>query len=152
MHWYIAILYRLLRIAGCLPLRWLHGAGAAFGWLVWYAHAAPRRRTQATLSLAVTLISDQTRHTLAKRSLIETGKSLFEVARVWRGDAPATLALVREVRGIERFDQALAAGRGVIIAAPHLGCWELLNFWFAAARRSPSSTGRRVWPRSSRCC
>jgi Kdo2-lipid IVA lauroyltransferase/acyltransferase len=132
VRWYIAILYKLLRITGRLPLRWLHGIGAAFGWLVWSSHGASRRRTQITLSLAVTLNSDQTRHPLAKRSLIETGKSLLEVARIWRGDPPATLALVREVRGIELFYSALAAGRGVIVAAPHLGCWELLNFWLCS--------------------
>jgi Kdo2-lipid IVA lauroyltransferase/acyltransferase len=134
VRWYIAILYRLLRIAGHLPLRWLHGVGAAFGWMVWCSHATPRRRAQTTLSLAVTLNSGQTRHALAKRSLIEAGKSLFEIARIWRGDA-SVLALVREVRGGELFDKAIAAGRGVIIAAPHLGCWELLNLWIS--RRTP---------------
>ncbi len=132
MRWYIAILYRLLQVAGHLPLRWLHGMGAAFGWLVWCSHATPRRRAQTSLSLAVTLNSDQTRHGLARRSLIETGKALFEIARIWRGDAAATLRLVHEVRGLELFEQAIAGGSGVIIAAPHLGCWELLNLWICS--------------------
>jgi Kdo2-lipid IVA lauroyltransferase/acyltransferase len=132
VRWYIAILYRLLRAAGRLPLRWLHAIGAAFGWLVWFTHATPRRRATVTLSLALTRISDKTRHILVKRSLIEGGKSLLEVARIWSGDLPAVLALVREVRGAQLFDQALASGRGLIIAAPHLGCWELLNFWLSS--------------------
>jgi Kdo2-lipid IVA lauroyltransferase/acyltransferase len=132
VRWYIAILYRLLRITGRLPLRWLHGMGAVFGWLVWCSHGIPRRRAQTTLSLAVTLNSAQTRHVLAKRSLVESGKSLFEIARIWRGDPTDVLTLVREVRGIELFDQALATGRGTIVAAPHLGCWELLNFWLCS--------------------
>jgi KDO2-lipid IV(A) lauroyltransferase len=42
---------------------------------------------------------------------------------------------VREVRGEALLDAALATGKGVIIAAPHLGCWELLNYWLC--RRTP---------------
>ncbi|MDR3387903.1 MAG: lipid A biosynthesis acyltransferase [Rudaea sp.] len=132
MRWYIAILHQVLRITGHLPLRWLHDIGAAFGWLVWCLHGTPRRRAQVTLSLALTQISDETRQTLLRRSLIESGKALLEVARIWRGDPAATLALVREVRGLELFDKALTTERGVIIAAPHLGCWELLNFWLCS--------------------
>lgn len=132
MRWYIAIFYRLMRLGGQLPLRWLHGIGAAFGWVVWCVHATPRSRAQASLSLALTQLSAEKRQTLVRRCLVESGKSLLEVAKIWSGDAPATLALVREVRGSELFEQALTAGHGVIIAAPHLGCWELLNFWLCS--------------------
>jgi len=129
VHWYIVILYRLLRLAGHLPLRWLHGIGAAFGWLVWRVHGPARARAQASLSLALTQIGTEKRQTLVRQSLLESGKSLLEVAKIWNGDLPAALALVREVRGVELFEQALAADHGLIIAAPHLGCWELLNLW-----------------------
>jgi KDO2-lipid IV(A) lauroyltransferase len=67
-----------------------------------------------------------------RSSLIESGKTLVEVARIWNGDARSALDLVREVRGAELFDAALRQGRGLIIAAPHLGCWELLNFWLCS--------------------
>lgn len=130
MRWYIAILYHLLRLAGHLPLRWLHRIGATFGWLVWCVHGTPRAQT--SLSLALTQLSTEKRQALVRRSLVESGKSLLEVAKIWSGDAPATLALVRKVRGVELFDQALADSRGLIIAAPHLGCWELLNFWLCS--------------------
>jgi KDO2-lipid IV(A) lauroyltransferase len=132
VRWYILIFYRLLRLAGRLPLRWLHGIGAAFGWLLWRIHASPRSRAQASLSLALTLNSAETRQKLLRQSLIESGKALIEVAKIWNGDLAATLGLVREVRGVEWFDRALADGRGLIIAAPHLGCWELLNFWLCS--------------------
>ncbi|MGA9334714.1 MAG: lipid A biosynthesis acyltransferase [Rudaea sp.] len=141
MRWYITILYRALRIAGRLPLAWLHQFGAAFGWLVWRTRAAPYRKAIATLSLVQTQFDDQTRHRLLKACLAETGKSLFEVAKIWNGDAAAALSLVREVRGGELLDAAIAGGRGVIIAAPHLGCWELLNFWLCS--RTPIAIAYR---------
>src|SRR3546814_5703431 len=42
-----------------------------------------------------------------------------------------SLELIRTHDGSELFDAALAAGRGVIVAAPHYGNWELLNQWLA---------------------
>jgi KDO2-lipid IV(A) lauroyltransferase len=141
MRWYIVILYHLLRLAGRLPLRWLHGLGAAIGWSIWALHATPRHRARISLSLAITLNSDETRQALLRPALIETGKALLEVAKIWSGDAQRALSLVREVRGAELFEQALAAGRGVIIAAPHLGCWELLNYWLCS--RTPIAIAYR---------
>lgn len=64
-----------------------------------------------------------------RAALIEGGKGLIELARIWTCDVDRTLALVREVSGLELLEAARASGRGLIVAAPHLGCWELLNYW-----------------------
>ena len=135
MRWYIALPYFLLRLTGRLPLRWLHGIGASVGWLLWALPNPLRRKALQTLSMVITQFGGKTRQPLLKSALIETGKSALELCRVWRGDAHAALALVREVRGGEHFEQALAAGKGLIVAAPHLGCWELLNFWLCSRTR-----------------
>ena len=132
MRWYIALAFFLLRLIGRLPLRALQGIGAAIGWLLWITPNPLRRKATQTLSFVITQFDAQSRHGLLKSSLIETGKSALELCKVWSGDPHAALALVREVRGGELFDKALAAGRGLIIAAPHLGCWELLNFWLCS--------------------
>jgi len=141
MRWYIAILYHLLRFVGRMPLRGLHGLGAALGWALWALHGTPRHRARVSLSLAITLNSDEKRQALLRPTLIETGKALLEVARIWNGDATRALSLVREVHGAELLDQALAARRGLIIAAPHLGCWELLNYWLCS--RTPIAIAYR---------
>jgi KDO2-lipid IV(A) lauroyltransferase len=73
--------------------------------------------------------------------MFEAGKSVFEICKIWSGPPERALALVREVRGAELFDQAMAARRGLIIAAPHLGCWELLNFWLC--QRTPIAIAYR---------
>lgn len=143
MRWYIAVLYVLLRLLGRLPLSWLHRLGVLAGLLMWHMNGRMRRDAIATVSYALTQISAQDRQRLVKAALIETGKSFIEIAKVWNGDLAAALALVREVRGEELFEAALRSDRGLIIAAPHLGCWELLNYWLssrapiAIAYRSP---------------
>ena len=132
MRWHVAILYFLLRLSGRLPLRALHGIGAALGWLLWKLPNPLRRKAVQTLSHVGTQFGGKTSHALLKPALIETGKGALELCRIWSGNPHAALGLVREVRGGELFDAALASGRGLIIAAPHLGCWELLNFWLCS--------------------
>jgi KDO2-lipid IV(A) lauroyltransferase len=141
VRWYIATLYYLLRLAGRLPLRWLHGIGAALGGLLWLISTPLRRKAAQTLSLVVTQFEGKSRQKLLKAALIETGKSALELCKIWSADPARALNLVREVRGGKLFDAALASGRGLILAAPHLGCWELLNFWLCS--RTPIAIAYR---------
>jgi KDO2-lipid IV(A) lauroyltransferase len=141
VRWYIAVLYKLVRCAGRLPLPALHRAGAVLGWLLRVTPNPVRRKARATLDIVVTQFQAETRHSLLAAALGEAGKAVFEVCKIWSGDPAAALALIREVRGGELFERALAAGSGVIVAAPHLGCWELLNFWLCS--RTPIAIAYR---------
>ena len=141
MRWYIEILYRLLQVVGKLSLPALHRLGTWLGWLLLHTPNSMRRKAKATLSIVITQFEDKTRQSLLKSALNETGKSVLEICRIWSGDPHATLALIREERGTELFDEALRAGKGLIIAAPHLGCWELLNFWLCS--RTPIAIAYR---------
>ena len=135
MRWYVTVLYFLLRLLGRLPLRWLHAIGAGVGWLLWLAPNPLRRKATQTLSFVITDFDAETRQRLLKSALLETGKAALELCRIWNGDARSALDLVREVRGLALFEHELGSGRGVIVAAPHLGCWELLNFWLCSRTR-----------------
>jgi KDO2-lipid IV(A) lauroyltransferase len=141
VRWYIALLLGLLRLVGRLSLPALHRLGVCLGWVLLHTPNAVRRKAQATLSLAITLFRGETRQNLLRASMREAGKSVFEICRVWSGDPPQALTMVREVRGQDLFDNALSAGRGLLIAAPHLGCWELLNFWLGS--RTPLAIAYR---------
>ena len=66
-----------------------------------------------------------------RETLAETGKSTFELATFWGRGPARVLSLVRRVEGLEHVRAALAQGRGLLIAAPHLGAWELLNLYLA---------------------
>lgn len=55
----------------------------------------------------------------------------LESLRFWTHPAESNLRVVREVHGLEHLDAALAQQRGLMIAAPHYGNWELLNQWLA---------------------
>ena len=141
MRWYVAILYQVLRMIGRLSLPALHRIGTALGWLLLHTPNAVRSKAEATLSIVITEFPGETRQELLKSAMVEAGKSVFEVCKIWSRPPEAIRALVHEVRGIELLDQAIASGRGLIFAAPHLGCWELLSLW--VCNRTPLTIAYR---------
>jgi KDO2-lipid IV(A) lauroyltransferase len=119
----------LMRAASRLPLRVLHALGAGIGRLAGLLRTREWRVTRRNHELVGAALGIADRDAFVRAVLVETGRNLTELARVW-GAAPArALAQVRRVHGGEHFAAARALGRGVIVAAPHLGCWELLNLW-----------------------
>jgi KDO2-lipid IV(A) lauroyltransferase len=81
--------------------------------------------TDANLRLAYPELDPPARRRLARRSLRETGKTFAEFAAVWTWSRERLLRQIAEVSGEGPVREALACGRGVIIAGPHLGNWEL---------------------------
>jgi len=128
----IYLLYLLLRLFSLLPLRTVHAMGAWIGRRSLRSNSRSARFTAVNLRLTRPELGEAERADLLRRTMEEEGKSVTEVAAIWGGGAEKSLGLVREVVGGELFAEALASGKGVIVAAPHLGCWELLNYWLCS--------------------
>ncbi len=108
-----------------LPLRANHAIGTAIGWAV---HKLPNRNSriiQRNLELCFPQLDNAERQALTKRNLLETGKNITELGPFWHWNKQQIESLrVNEV-GRALFDDAKAQGKGVIIASPHFGAWEL---------------------------
>ena len=129
------LVYFLLRLIGQLPLRALHRIGGGLGRLVFKRNNRTVQNTAVNLRIVRPELDDAAQAALLREVMVESGKSVVELAKIWGGGAERALALIRQVRGEALLDAALATGKGVIIAAPHLGCWELLNYWLC--RKTP---------------
>ncbi len=129
------LLYLLLRVLALLPLRVLHSLGSGLGRLLLWRRSRMVQNTAVNLRIARPELDDAAQARLLHDALIESGKSACEIVKIWGAGAERSLELVRDVHGESLLDEALAAGNGVIIAAPHLGCWELLNYWLC--RKTP---------------
>lgn len=126
------LLYAALWLLGRLPLSALQWLGERLGTLARWFAVREARVSWRNLELCFPQMDADARARLWRWNLAETGKTALETARFWTRPAAQNLKLIRKEHGRERFDAALASGRGVIIAAPHLGNWELLNQWLAA--------------------
>lgn len=112
---------RLFRLLGCLPLTLMQRVGALLGWLTWLLSGAYRRRLETHAS-AAGFTPAQYRPAVAA-----IGTMVAELPWLWlRPQGQGVLHLV-QWDGVEHFESALDAGKGVILALPHLGCWEMIG-------------------------
>ncbi len=136
------LLYALAWLVGRLPLRTQQGLGAALARFAYWKNTREAKVTRRNLALVPEAAGGMEPEQAVRAILAQTGRNAFETLRIWTRPRRDNLALVKAVHGEEHLQAALAAGRGVIIAAPHYGNWELLIEFMAA--RGPFSLVYRV--------
>jgi KDO2-lipid IV(A) lauroyltransferase len=126
------LLYWIVAALGQLPWSWLNRAGDGIAALWRRLDAREARVARRNLEIAYPQLGDGERQQLQRTILATTARQTLETLRFWTRPRARNLALIREQHGLELFDAALASGRGLIVAAPHHGNWELLNQWLAS--------------------
>lgn len=140
------MLKALLRIFAALPLPLIHALGAALGWIIYFSRESFGKRTRKNLTLANLAVSERAYRRLVNKSICETGKGLLETFAIWFRPLNSALGLVKDCKGWEHVDKALAKGNGIIFLTPHLGCYEITSIYYAT--RHPISVLYRP-PRKS---
>jgi len=125
----IKLLRLLVRLFAVLPLPLLQLFGRLVGSCAWHAKGRSARTTERNIELCFPEMDSQAQQALVKSSLQETAKNLFEMGKAWLAPVDKTLALIKNVNEELDMNDALAKGKGVIIVAPHLGNWEILNLY-----------------------
>lgn len=123
----------LLRLFSAISLRWNRRLGSMVGLVLVYLPNPLRRISAINLHLCLPELSPQEHRRLLRHSLIETSKTVLEAGPMWLW-APAKIRamIVEPVNGETAVKAALKAGRGVILATPHHGCWEMAGHIAAA--------------------
>lgn len=127
-----ALVVGFLRLFALLPWRAVQAVGAALGWLTWKLPNRSRDVVRINLSKCFPELSATELQQLEWRTHRDIGRTLTESACAWIWPAQKSIALVRQVEGLEVMQQALASGKGVIGIASHLGNWEVLNHYFCS--------------------
>lgn len=117
-----------LRLLGLLPFRLNRALATALGHLLARVSTEARQVTRINLSLCLPDHPD--REALVRESLVESVKNTFEIARFWSKPEDGLRRVVSE-QGDGPLREAVANKEPILILAPHLGCWEVLNFWLA---------------------
>ncbi|MDF2488057.1 MAG: putative lipid biosynthesis lauroyl acyltransferase [Pseudomonas sp.] len=125
-----ALMVGALRLFAKLPWGAVQRVGAGIGWLMWKLPNGSRNVVRINLAKCFPEMDPVARERLVGRALMDIGKSFTESACAWIWPAQRSLALVREVQGLEVLEQALASGKGVVGITSHLGNWEVLNHFY----------------------
>lgn len=120
------------RVCALFPLPVVHLLGACMGTASALLPGRMRRVSRINIEMCLPELKPAQRRRILRRSLVETGKTVTETGPLWYWRRPRVLKLVRELRGIEALEGALAANRGAILAIPHLGSWEMVGLYCSA--------------------
>jgi KDO2-lipid IV(A) lauroyltransferase len=115
------IMVRLFRWLGRLPLSLLQHVGALLGWLVWRLSGAYRQRFEEQATAAG---FSAAQYRPARAAI---GTMVAELPWLWLRPANQGVLHLVQWDGVAHFESALDAGQGVILALPHLGCWEMIG-------------------------
>jgi KDO2-lipid IV(A) lauroyltransferase len=127
--WLARSIVLLHRIIGMLPLRAVHLVATALGGLASTLPTRERHVSEVNLGIAFPDVDRVARRRLARKSMIETAKTFAEGSAIWSWNRERILEHIHDVSGEERVREAIDSGRGVILAAPHLGNWELVGIY-----------------------
>lgn len=128
----------VLAITNALPLTAVHWLGQIIGKLSWLANGRLRRIVETNVRLCFPELDPMQQIALVRKSLSETGKVILEAGKMWYPQGDDVLALVQSSENERLIKEAQQQGRGVILAIPHCGCWEIVGLY--CARHYPMTT------------
>ena len=146
----------MARLLARLPLAWVHFVGGMLGWLTYWLDARYARRLRENLKTSGIAADPAAYRRLLRRAIASNGQAFCEILVIWFRPEAAVLQLVREVQGWEYVEAARAAGRGLILLTPHLGCFEIAGLYsgsrfpFTELYRPPKVAWLESWMHQGR--
>jgi Kdo2-lipid IVA lauroyltransferase/acyltransferase len=125
-----AILLKLLfRVFALLPLRAAHALGSALGSLLLVIPNRRVRTARINIDLCFPELDARSRRALVRDSVREYAKTFTELGTLWTRDREGIERLIQGIDGAARVRDAMNTGKGLILAAPHLGSWEMIGYY-----------------------
>jgi KDO2-lipid IV(A) lauroyltransferase len=151
-NWFLfRLITSIIFILNFLPRNSAIALGDFLGKFAYFLIGGARRKTQHNLKLAFSEEMDAKKlKRLARQVFENVGKNVADAIRLkkmkWKD-----IEKITEIEGLEYFDQAYRAGKGVIGFTGHIGNFELMAAYFSLRGYKLSVVGREVYdPRLDR--
>lgn len=118
------IILNTLRILSHLPLFLVQILGTLVGWGFYLVPNRLQKIARINIGLCFPEMSGSEQKRQLRKALVANAITLMEMPGVWFGDPNKWLARIKPGEGIDLPRETLDLGKGLIIAAPHLGFWE----------------------------
>lgn len=116
---------RLIKLFALLPLPLVRALGWLVGTLLYLIPNRERRNAEVNLGLVFPDMESAERRRLLRRVLIENSRTFLEMPAAWCRSADYWLRRIEIADGGALMRAKLAQGKGVLVAAPHQGNWEV---------------------------
>ncbi|MGD8558036.1 MAG: lysophospholipid acyltransferase family protein [Gammaproteobacteria bacterium] len=133
-----AIAKLLIRVMSLLPLGLAQRIGAAIGYTAYLIPNNLHRPLHTNIDLCFPSMPADQRARLYRDSFMELGRAMAETGALWLWGQDRLLRHVKQVSGEGALEQGFAKGKGVILALPHLGAWELMGVY--CSRKYPMTS------------
>ncbi len=121
-----------IRFLGILPLPLLRTGGRFVGWLAYRIPNREQENTRTNIDLCFPDLSVEEKEALIEETLKENAITLLEMPAVWYGETQAWLSRLDMGRVPDEIRALMQQGKGVVIAMPHLGNFEISAHFFGA--------------------
>jgi Kdo2-lipid IVA lauroyltransferase/acyltransferase len=122
----------LLKLLARLPLPLLHGIGIMLGWVIYWAPGRHSGRMRNNVFESGLCVPGHDCKLLLRQAVGESGKAIVELLPVWLRPYDKVVKLVKGTSGWGHIEAARAAGKGIILIGPHIGCFEIINLYYAS--------------------
>jgi KDO2-lipid IV(A) lauroyltransferase len=121
----VIVLILIIKLFAYLPLPVVRGLGWLVGGLLYLLPNRERRNADINLHLVFPALSPREHNRLLHRVLCENARTFLEMPAAWARPGEFWMRHCRIADGGALMRAKLAQGRGVLVAAPHLGNWEV---------------------------
>lgn len=115
----------LLKVLARVPLPLVWAMSRVVGWLLYRVPNRERHNARVNLRLAFPELEERDRAGLLRRVLRENASTMLEMPAAWCRAPDDWMRHMAFVEGESLMRDKLALGKGVLVAAPHLGNWEV---------------------------
>lgn len=122
-----------VRVLAAMPWKVSQGIAELIGYCLAIApFAKPHRIARINISICFPHLSESEQKALVRCSMIMLAKSIVAGAVSWIAPKEEMRKKISRVQGEGILNTALASGKPVIFISPHLGCWELINYYLCS--------------------
>lgn len=114
-----------IRLFAMLPLSGAQATGSLLGRLAWHLNGRERKNAEINIRLCFPDLQAPEQKELIRSTLRENGKLIAELPKSWLASGEYWRKRLEGQAFTDEIRRLLEQGRGVIIAAPHLGNWEV---------------------------
>ena len=121
-----------LKIGSCVPIGINQFFGKILGRYFAASNLSIKHIAATNISLCLPELPAESQQLMLKQNLIESAKTFFEFPNFWYQAPEKLLAMIDATVGEDHVRTALKRKKGLIILAPHLGAFELLNIYLSS--------------------